>query len=106
MATMKVYSFDELKDEALGKIGTPERDAYEAEVSDAVRAYHIGEAIKQARKEKEMTQEQLGALMGVKRAQISRIENGRNLTLQTIIRAFKALGLPLSLQAGNIRVAL
>lgn len=40
----------------------------------------IGEAIKQARKEKNLTQEQLGVLMGVQRSQVSRIERGHNLT--------------------------
>lgn len=39
-----------------------------------------------------MTQEQLGELMGVKRAQISKIESGKSVTFSTIIRAFKAMG--------------
>ena len=47
---MKVTTFEELKDRHLGKIGTPERDAYEAEVREAIQSYHIGEAIKAARK--------------------------------------------------------
>ncbi len=46
---MKVTTFEELKDRHLGKIGTPERDAYEAEVREAIQSYHIGEAIKAAR---------------------------------------------------------
>lgn len=53
-------------------IGTPERDAYEEEVREAIQTYQIGEAIKLARKEKNMTQDQLAELMGVKKAQLSR----------------------------------
>jgi transcriptional regulator with XRE-family HTH domain len=54
----------------------------------------------------ELTQEELGARMGVQRAQISKIENGRNLTLSTIAKAFKALGIPAELSAGGMKVAL
>lgn len=49
---MKLYSLDDLKDETLGKVGTPERDTYEIEVKEAIQSYLIGEAIKQARKQK------------------------------------------------------
>lgn len=45
---MKLYSFDEVLDEGLGKVGTSERDAFEADVEAEICAYHIGEAIKQA----------------------------------------------------------
>ena len=41
---------------------------------------------------KNLTQEQLGELMGVKRAQISKIEIKKSVTFSTIIRAFKAMG--------------
>jgi transcriptional regulator with XRE-family HTH domain len=37
----------------------------------------LGSAIKQARKERNLTQQQLGELVGVKKAQISKIENSR-----------------------------
>lgn len=40
MAPMKVTTFEELKDRHLGKIGTPERDVYEAEVREAIQNYH------------------------------------------------------------------
>ena len=103
---MKVTTFEELKNRHLGVAGTPGRDAYEAEVREAVRAYHIGEAIKVARKERNLTQEQLAELMGVKKAQVSRIERGYNPTLNTITRAFSALGMAVSLTCGNMRIAL
>lgn len=103
---MKLTSFEELKDDALGKIGTPARDAYEADVRNAIRAYHIGEAIREARKQKNLTQNQLAELMGVKKAQVSRIERGHNPTLNTIARAFNALGMSVSLTCGNMHIAL
>lgn len=53
---MKLYSFDEVLDEGLGKVGTSERDAFEADVEAEICAYHIGEAIKQARKKKTHTE--------------------------------------------------
>lgn len=106
MAKMKTTTFKELKDRHLGKIGTPERDAYEAEVREAIQSNHIGEAIKAARKERNMTQDQLAELMGVKKAQVSRIERGHNPTITTITRAFNALGMAVSLTCGNMRIAL
>lgn len=103
---MKVTTLEELEDKYLGKIGTPERDAFEAEVREAIQYYHIGEAIKAARKERNMTQDQLAELMGVKKAQVSRIERGCNPTLNTITRAFKALGMAVSLSYGNTQISL
>ncbi len=106
MEKMKTTSFEELKNRHLGKIGTPERDAYEAEVREAIQSYHIGEAIKAARKERNMTQDQLAELMGVKKAQVCRIERGGNPTLNTVARAFHALGLAVSLTCGNMQINL
>ncbi|MGM9816282.1 MAG: helix-turn-helix transcriptional regulator [Lepagella sp.] len=103
---MKLYSFDEVLDEDLGKRGTPGRDAFEAQVGAEIHAYHIGEAIKQARKEKNLTQEQLGELMGVRRAQVSRIESGKNLNFSTIARAFKAMGIQANLAFGEVSLSL
>lgn len=104
---MQYTSIEALEDKILGKVGTPRRDAFEAEVKSDIQAYHIGEAIKAARKGKNMTQQQLGELMGVKKAQISRIESGHTFNLATIIRAFKAMGLHTNLEIeGGIKVAL
>ena len=55
VGNMKLYSIDEILDEDLGKIGTPERDKFETELQAEVHAYHIGEAIRNARKEKKLT---------------------------------------------------
>ncbi len=52
----------------------------------------LGEMIKKARKEKHLTQEQLGELVGVQKAQISKIENNtKDVRLSTIMKVFNAL---------------
>ena len=106
MAQMEYKTIEEMEDKYLGEIGTPKRDAFEAEVQEAIQSYHIGEAIKEARKERNMTQDQLAELMGVKKAQVSRIERGCNPTINTIARAFKALGIAASLTFENKEIAL
>lgn len=93
IGNMKIYSFEEILDQDLGKIGTPERDAFEAEVQEEIHAYKIGQAIKKARLSQHLTQEQLGERLGVQKAQISRIEKGRSISILTMSRVFKALGI-------------
>ncbi|PNP95687.1 transcriptional regulator [Hoylesella timonensis] len=100
---MKLYSFEEVKDELLGKKGTPERDEHERKVENALHAYRIGEAIKKARVEQNLTQEELGERIGVKRAQISRLEKGYSISIPTMSKVFKALGVSTaSLDLGKI----
>jgi HTH-type transcriptional regulator / antitoxin HipB len=85
---LKLYSLDEITDEYIGKSGTQRREAFEYEL----RLDLIGEAIKQARKERHLTQEELGRLVGVKKAQISKIENSlTDARFETIMKVFKAL---------------
>lgn len=92
------YTLEEIKDELIGKIGTPERDSYEAEL----QSFLVGEAIKEARRQKSMTQEDLAKRIGVQRSQVSRIESGRNLTLATISRVFKAMGMTPTLNVAGL----
>ncbi len=90
MATkqMKSYSLSEMKDKYLGKAGTPERDKYEYELRMDV----LGRMIKQARQERNLTQEELGQLVGVQKSQISKLESSTNsATIDTLIKVFKAL---------------
>ena len=85
---MKTYGLDEITDRYIGKKGTKKREAFEHEL----RLDLLGEAIKQARKERHLTQTELGLLVGVQKAQISKLEN--NLTdarFETILKVFKAL---------------
>jgi len=85
---LKTKSLDEVTDKYIGEIGTPERDEFENEL----RLDLIGQAIKQARKERKLTQAQLGELVGVQKAQISKIENHlTDARFDTIIKVFKAL---------------
>ena len=87
-AKLRIYTLDEAKDKHLGKVGTDKRDNYEYEL----RLDLLGEMIKQTRKERHLTQSQLGELIGVQKSQISRIErNAKNVTIKTILRVFRAL---------------
>ena len=107
MKDNKFYTLGEIEDKNIGKKGTPKRDKYEVDLQTDVHSHFIGEAIKQARLSKNMTQEELGSLIGVQRAQISRIESGKNLTFSTIARIFKAMGISAKLEIGNLgKVAL
>jgi len=90
---MKTYTFEEVLDKHIGKIGTAERDAFEREAQESVDAYLIGEKIKSERLRHNLTQEELGERVGVQKAQISRIERGGNITLPTMRRVFRALGI-------------
>ena len=62
MAQMNLTPLDDVLDKHFGKVGTPKRDAFESE------------------------------RIGVKRAQISRLERGYSITIPTMRRVFKALG--------------
>ncbi|MCB0806363.1 MAG: helix-turn-helix transcriptional regulator [Bacteroidales bacterium] len=84
----KTYTFTEMKDRYIGKVGTKERDEYEYELKMEV----LGRMIKAARQERHLTQEELGRLIGVQKAQISKLENSANsASIDTIIKVFKAL---------------
>ncbi len=86
--TIKTYSLAEMKDKYIGEVGTAERDEYEYELRMDV----LGKMIKSARQERNLTQEELGKLVGVQKAQISKLENSANsATIDTILRVFKAL---------------
>lgn len=85
---LKTYSLAEMKDEFIGKVGTPKRDKYEYELNMEVLSFMI----KKARKERNLTQEQLGQLVGVQKAQISKLESSANsATIDTVLKVFKAL---------------
>ena len=99
---MKTYTLDEITDEAIGKKGTPKRDKFDQQLEAEMRAYHIGEAIKQARLAKNLTQEELGEKVGVKKAQISRLENGKSITINSLMKLFNAMEIPLTLDMGNL----
>ena len=78
---MKTKTWSEIKDSVYGKSGTKRRDELERDFE----SFKIGLLLRQAREEKNLTQEQLAQRVDKKRTYISRIENnGSNLTLKTL----------------------
>jgi len=103
---LKIYTLEQAKDKHLGKIGSEKRDKYEYEL----RLDLLGEMIKQTRKERHLTQSELGEMIGVQKSQISRIEkNAKNVTIDTILRVFTALkakvNFNVELQDNKIQIA-
>ena len=85
---IKVRTLAEMKDKYIGKVGSKDRDDYEYELRMDV----LGKMIKAARQERNLTQEELGKLVGVQKAQISKLESSTNsATIDTVLRVFKAL---------------
>lgn len=78
---MNIKTLSELEDKYIGKIGTPEREEYENEITDLM----IGKQVRDARIRLDLTQEELAERIDKKRSFISRIENdGSNLTIKTL----------------------
>jgi len=85
---IKSYSLAEMKDKYIGKVDTVEREVYEHELSMDV----LGRMIKSVRQERNLTQKQLGKLIGVQKSQISKLEgSASSTTIDTILKVFKAL---------------
>ena len=85
----KPVPLDTMIDKHIGKRGTERRESFENEL----RIDLLGQAIKLARQQQNLTQEQLGELVGVQKAQISKIENSvKNARFETILKVFEALG--------------
>lgn len=93
--TVRTHTLAEMKNKYVGKNGSPERERYEYELRMEV----LGKMIKATRKERKLTQTELGNLIGVQKAQISRIESSANsATIDTILRIFRALHAEISFQ--------
>ena len=85
---LKTYTLAEMKDKHIGKRGTKEREQYEYDLNMEL----VSQMIKQVRRKRKLTQEQLGELVGVQKAQISKLENNANsATIDTIVRIFTAM---------------
>ncbi len=91
-------NFDELLDVKYGKIGAEKRDGFE----EKAQYFVISEMLKEARKEANMTQEQLADKVGTKKSYISRLENGKcDIQLSTLYRIFEyGLGKKINLMFG------
>lgn len=102
---MKTYTLNEVQDELIGKKGTPNRDRFEYEL----QLEFIGKAIRETRKERKLTQEELGKLIGVQKAQISRLENNTgNITIETLLKVFTAMKVTvkLNIELPNLSISL
>jgi DNA-binding XRE family transcriptional regulator len=102
---MRIHTLDEVQDELLGKIGTPNRDKFEYELQMDL----MGKVIRQTRKERKLTQEELGQLIGVQKAQISRLESSAsNVTIDTLMKVFAALKAKVKIQVelSNLNISL
>lgn len=78
---METYTFDDIKKEVYGEIGTLRRDKMEVELSNL----KVGLQIRNAREARKMTQSQLAQKIGKERSFISKVESeGKNLTLSTL----------------------
>ena len=86
---MELYTLENIKDKYIGKKGSPKRDKYETDLN----AFLMGEAIKEARLKKQLTQQQLSERSGIGRTAISRVENGKDCSLSTISRICRAIGI-------------
>ena len=85
---IKTYSLEDLTDQYIGKKGSPKREQFEFDLKLDI----LGDMIKKARKEQQLTQEQLGKLVGVQKAQISKIENNaKDVRFSTVMKVFEAL---------------
>ena len=92
---LKIYTLDEVLNKHLGKIGTPERDTFEFSIQMEL----LGHMIKEARLKRGLNQEQLGKLVGVQKAQISKLEkSAKNVTFATVMKIFDALHAKLTLK--------
>ena len=87
-SVVKTKTLSEMKDKYIGKRGSQNRESYEHELRMDV----LGRMIKATRQERCLTQEQLGLLVGVQKAQISKLESSANsATIDTIVKIFSAL---------------
>ena len=85
---LEMFSFDQIKNEFIGEIGTEKRTLYEQELQLEI----MGEMIRKVRLERNLTQAELGKLVGVQKAQISKLENNTtNVTIETILKVFGEL---------------
>jgi HTH-type transcriptional regulator/antitoxin HipB len=103
---LEMFTFDQIKNEFIGETGSVKRTLYEQELQMEI----IGDLIKKIRLERNMTQDELGKLIGVQRAQISKLENNTtNVTVDTILRVFSALkakvNFNVELLNSNIKIA-
>ena len=96
----RLKSFDDILNEEVGAVNSPEREEFEARA----KAYYYAELLKEQRKQQKMTQQQLADKIGKKRESISNIERGNSdMQLSTFMQIANALGLRFALVVGQLR---
>ena len=81
-----LVSWDDHLDKKYGKLGTPTRDKYE----EGFENFKIGVLIQEARKQQNLTQEELALKCGTTKNYISRIENNASdIRLSTLMRIIR-----------------
>ena len=99
MTDMKnITDFEDILEEKYGKKGTEKRNQYDA---DSL-AFRLGVMLKEARKEANLTQEELAERLGTKKSYISRIERGSSdIQISTYYKLVEiGLGRHLNIQIG------
>jgi len=93
-----IIDFEDILAEKYGQKGTESRDKYDA---DSL-AFRLGVMLKEARKEANLTQEQLAKKTGTKKSYISRIERGSSdIQISTYYKLIEiGLGRHLNIQIG------
>ena len=82
----KITTFEEHLNKQYGTKGNPSRELFESEAM----SFRLGELLKEARKEAQLTQEELAEKTGTKKSYISRIESGKSeIQLSTFSRIIK-----------------
>ena len=86
MEYKNVTNFEELIELEHGKLGTESRNKYE----EKAQMFIVSEMLKEARRQANITQEELAERAGTKKSYISKVENGKgNIQLSTLIRIFE-----------------
>ena len=86
MENKKITNFDDLIELEHGKIGTESRNNYD----ERTQMFIVSEMLKEARRQANITQEELARRSGTKKSYISKVENGKsNIQLSTLIRIFE-----------------
>lgn len=93
-----IIDFEDILAEKYGRKGTERRDKYDA---DSL-AFRLGVMLKEARKEANLTQEELAEKTGTKKSYISRIERGSSdIQISTYYKLIEiGLGRHLNIQIG------
>ncbi|HEY5407430.1 MAG TPA: helix-turn-helix transcriptional regulator [Ginsengibacter sp.] len=88
-------AFADVEDKIFGKIGTPQRLQYDAELNEEI----IGELIKQARQKQNLTQQELATKLGVHKSNISKMEhNVKSMRIDTMMKVLNVLNAKVSIQ--------